>query len=221
MYPVIHAVHVILQILLWLFYCFMNSFIYSFISLAHIIFFCCCLVCLKICTLKSLSTINIFLFTDMFMKQIITQISPAHNCTLQMFISCMSLQYATGTTEDVKPHNKYSAESNSGGRHKRATIGEKNTCYLYLRADPILWEHIRNRKYHTTLVCVNFVNSHYIISLLFTIFLLLSFLLNYTPCIHNGFIPISRISLIFMYLQYAGKNLILLTKAISLSFLIE
>lgn len=90
MYPVIHAVHVILQILLWLFYCFMNSFIYSFISLAHIIFFCCCLVCLKICTLKSLSTINIFLFTDMFMKQIITQISPAHNCTLQMFISCMS-----------------------------------------------------------------------------------------------------------------------------------
>ncbi|KAL8558282.1 hypothetical protein ACOMHN_063976 [Nucella lapillus] len=38
-----------------------------------------------------------------------------------------------------------------GGRQRRSTIGEKNTCYLYLRADPILWEHVKNKKYNTVL----------------------------------------------------------------------
>ena len=65
------------------------------------------------------------------------------------------MQYSHGRES---PHNKYTADGNSGsgrhGRERRATIGEKNTCYLYLRADPILWEHVKNKKYNTKLVSI-------------------------------------------------------------------
>lgn len=60
-------------------------------------------------------------------------------------------RYASETEERHRPYLKYTAENNSGHRKRRATIGEKNTCYLYLRADPILWEHIKFKKYNTKL----------------------------------------------------------------------
>ena len=45
-------------------------------------------------------------------------------------------------------HNKYSADANQHQRRKRATascnIGAKNTCYLYLRADPQLYNQIKS-----------------------------------------------------------------------------
>lgn len=63
-----------------------------------------------------------------------------------------SAKYASETEERHRPYLKYTAENNSGHRKRRATIGEKNTCYLYLRADPILWEHIKFKKYNTKLV---------------------------------------------------------------------
>lgn len=54
-------------------------------------------------------------------------------------------------TAESGPHNKYSAGSNTNQRQRRSNLGEKNTCYLYLRADPILWEHIKEKKYNTIL----------------------------------------------------------------------
>ncbi|KAK7471816.1 hypothetical protein BaRGS_00035555, partial [Batillaria attramentaria] len=61
-------------------------------------------------------------------------------------------RYRRETEKDSdKSHNKYSAESNGSPRQRRSNLGEKNTCYLYLRADPILWEHIKHNKYNTIL----------------------------------------------------------------------
>ncbi|KAK7095891.1 hypothetical protein V1264_005248 [Littorina saxatilis] len=51
------------------------------------------------------------------------------------------------------PHRKYTADSNSNDdkRERRSTIGERNTCYLYLRADPILWEYVKEKKFNMKL----------------------------------------------------------------------
>ncbi|XP_048251257.1 disintegrin and metalloproteinase domain-containing protein 10-like isoform X1 [Haliotis rufescens] len=51
--------------------------------------------------------------------------------------------------EPLHSHNKYTEQLN---RQKRApkNLGTKNTCYLYLRSDPMLWNYVKNEKYPGT-----------------------------------------------------------------------
>ncbi|KAK6184973.1 hypothetical protein SNE40_007309 [Patella caerulea] len=53
-----------------------------------------------------------------------------------------------------RPHDLYSKESNIGvlKRVKRKNLADKNTCYLYLRSDPMMWKYVKEEKYKSQIL---------------------------------------------------------------------
>ena len=46
----------------------------------------------------------------------------------------------------------YKDEDLLKSRKKRATLGKDNTCFLYLRSDPAMYEFVQKEKFKKTLV---------------------------------------------------------------------